>query len=153
MHVRVVVLQCSAYKIFLPVSGFLSLPFLTQFLHMRSHIQEQGFGNKMYISELFTVVGYLHTAGSKNHWEIYCTKCSHYSVVVMVSGTREQWLHCHSGSHCVGDWWSKSFALYMEQQQTLVQHSCMCIFIILQEGHNSKKSYVICVIFLANQEN
>ena len=30
---------------------------------------------------------------------ITCVRCSHFSVVT-VSGTREQWLHCHSGSHC-----------------------------------------------------
>ena len=54
----------------LPVSGFLSLPFLTRFPHMRCHIQGQGFGNKMYISELFTVVGYLHTAGFKTAEEL-----------------------------------------------------------------------------------
>ena len=59
----------------LPVSGFLSLPFLTRFPHMRCHIQGQGFGNKMYISELFTVVGYLHTAGFKNRRGIKFAKC------------------------------------------------------------------------------
>ena len=37
---------------------------------MRCHIQGQGFGNKMYISELFTVVGYLHTAGFKTAEEL-----------------------------------------------------------------------------------
>ena len=58
------------------VSGFLSLPFLTRFPHMRCHIQGQGFGNKMYISELFTVVGYLHTAGFKNRRGINFAKCS-----------------------------------------------------------------------------
>ena len=42
------------------------MPFCTRFPHMRCHIKGQGFGNKMYISELFTVVGYLHTAGFKN---------------------------------------------------------------------------------------
>ena len=41
---------------------YISLPFLTQFPQMKCHIQGQGFGNKIYISELFTVVGYLHTA-------------------------------------------------------------------------------------------
>ena len=59
----------------LPVSGFLSLPFLTRFPHITCHIQGQGFGNKMYISELFTVVGYLHTAGFKNHRGINFAKC------------------------------------------------------------------------------
>ena len=29
----------------------------------------------MYISELFTVVGYLHTAGFKNRWGINFAKC------------------------------------------------------------------------------
>ena len=76
VYVLMVILQCSAYIGFLksasfservlPVSCFLSLPFLTLFLHMKCHIQGQGFGNKMYISELFTVVGYLPMAGFKN---------------------------------------------------------------------------------------
>ena len=57
----------------LPVPGFLSLPFLTRFPYMRCHIQGQG--NKMYISELFTVVGYLHMAGFKNRQEINFAKC------------------------------------------------------------------------------
>ena len=48
------------------ILGFLLLPFLTQF----PHIQGQGFGNKMYISELFIVVGYLHTAGFKTAEEL-----------------------------------------------------------------------------------
>ena len=43
---------------------------------MRCHIQGQGFGNKMYISKLFTVVGYLHTAGFKNRRGINCAKCT-----------------------------------------------------------------------------
>ena len=42
---------------------------------MRCHIQGQGFGNKMYISELFKVVGYLHTAGFKNRIGINFAKC------------------------------------------------------------------------------
>ena len=53
-----------------PVSGFLSLP-LTRFPHMRCHIQGQSFGNKMYILELFTVVGYLNTAGFKNAKKLF----------------------------------------------------------------------------------
>ena len=88
VHIRVVVLQCSAYRNFqkckfseqvLSVLGFLLLPFLTRFPHMRCHIQGQGFGNKMYISELFTVVGYLHTTGFKNCWGIDCAKCSFFT--------------------------------------------------------------------------
>ena len=59
----------------LPVSGFLSPPFLTRFPHTRCHFQRQGFGNKMYISELFIVVGYLHTAGFKNRRGTFCAKC------------------------------------------------------------------------------
>ena len=39
-------------------------------------MQGQGFGNKMYISELFTVVGYLHTAGFKNRIGNYFAKCN-----------------------------------------------------------------------------
>ena len=88
MHVRVVILQHSAAPVgflksatfserVLPVSGFLSLPFLTRFPHcMRCHIQGQGLGNKMYISELFKVVGYLHTAGFKNRIGINFAKCT-----------------------------------------------------------------------------
>ena len=63
-----------------PVSGFLSLPFLTRFPHMRWHIQGQGFGNKMYISELFTVIGYLHTAGFKTRRGINFAKCKCCSI-------------------------------------------------------------------------
>ena len=37
---------------------------------MRCHIQGQGFGIKMYISDLFTVVGYLHTAVLKTAEEL-----------------------------------------------------------------------------------
>ena len=79
-----VILQRSADRILksasfservLPVSGFLLLPFLTRFPHMRCHMQGQDFGNKMYISELFTVVGYLHTAGFKNRIGINFAKC------------------------------------------------------------------------------
>ena len=33
-------------------------------------------GNKMYISHLFTVIGYLHTAGFKNRRGIHCVKCN-----------------------------------------------------------------------------
>ena len=100
VHVRVVILQRSAYRIFkkckfseqvLPVSGFLSLPFLTRFPHMRCHIQGQGFDNKMYISEIFTVVGYLHTAGFKNHQGINFAKCISYCTKLV-----SWWLHhCH----------------------------------------------------------
>ena len=54
-----------------PVSGFLSPPFLTRFPHMKCHIQGQGFCNKMYILELFTVVGYLHTDSFKNRRGIF----------------------------------------------------------------------------------
>ena len=64
----------------LPVSGLLSLPFLTRFPRMRCHIYGQVFGNKMYISELFTVVRYLHTAGFKNHQGIYCAKCTSWLI-------------------------------------------------------------------------
>ena len=55
VHVHMVVLQRRAYRIFksasfservLLVSGFLSLPFLTRFPHMRCHIQGQGFGTE-----------------------------------------------------------------------------------------------------------
>ena len=42
--------------------------------HEVSHSRAR-FGNKMYISELFTVVGYLHTAGFKNCRGINCAKC------------------------------------------------------------------------------
>ena len=84
MNTCMVVLQRSAYRFFksasfservLPVSGFLSLSFLTRFPHVRCHILGQGFGNKMYISELFTVVGFLHRAGFKNCRGINCVKC------------------------------------------------------------------------------
>ena len=82
VHVRVVV-QCSAYRNFQKCQFlwmsfaccFLSLLFLTRFPHMRCHIQGQSFGNKMYISEKFTVVGYLHTAGVKNRRGTFCAKC------------------------------------------------------------------------------
>ena len=67
----------------LPVSGFLSMPNLTQFPHMRCHIQGQGFGNKMYISELFTVVGYLHTADYKNRQGTFYAKCISVYVYIM----------------------------------------------------------------------
>ena len=48
--------------------------------------------------------------------------CMYYKVVT-VSGTREQWLHRHSGSHCVVTvpstcrwlWWNKSFAVYKDE--------------------------------------
>ena len=81
VHVHMVVLHRSAYRIFksasfservLPVLGFLSLLFLTRFPHMRCHIQGQGFGNQIYILELFTVVGYLHTAAFENRRGINC---------------------------------------------------------------------------------
>ena len=58
------------------VSGLLSRPFLTRFLHTRCHIKEKGFGNKMYISDFFKVVGYLHMAGFKNRRGTYCAKCT-----------------------------------------------------------------------------
>ena len=58
------------------VSGSLSRPFLTWFPCTSCHIKEQGFGNKLYISEVFTVVGYLHTAGFKNRRGTFCTKCT-----------------------------------------------------------------------------
>ena len=38
---------------------------------MRRHIQGKRFGNKMFISELFTVVGFSHTAGFKNRRGIF----------------------------------------------------------------------------------
>ena len=41
---------------------------------MRCHFQGQGFCNKMYISELFTV-GYLHAAGFKNRRGINFANC------------------------------------------------------------------------------
>ena len=47
-----------------------------QFPHMRCHILGQGFGNKVYISELFTVVGYFYMAGYKNRRGISCAKCT-----------------------------------------------------------------------------
>ena len=43
---------------------------------MRCHIQGQGFDNKMYISELFTVAAYMHTAGFKNRLGINFAKCT-----------------------------------------------------------------------------
>ena len=58
------------------VLGFLSRPFLTRFPRTRCHIKEQGFGNTKFISELFTVVEYLHTAGFKNRGGTFCAKCS-----------------------------------------------------------------------------
>ena len=86
VHVRMVVLQCRAVG-FLKVQvlvnkfclfrAFYRCQFLHDFQHMRCHIQGQGFGNKMYISESFTVVGYLHTAGFKNCRGINCAKCIH----------------------------------------------------------------------------
>ena len=89
VHAHVVVSQtlqcCAPIGIFksanfservLSVSGFLSLPNLTWFPHMRCHIQGQGFGSKMNISELFTVVGYLHMAGFKNRQGTFCAKCT-----------------------------------------------------------------------------
>ena len=75
----------------LPVSGFLSLPFLTRFPHMRCHIQGQGFGNKMYISGLFTVVGYLHTAGFKNRWGINFAKCIYLCAKEMLWHMHMRW--------------------------------------------------------------
>ena len=59
----------------LPISDFLSLPNLNQFPHMRCHIQGQGCGNKMHISELFTVIGYLLQAVFKNRRGTFCAKC------------------------------------------------------------------------------
>ena len=53
------------------VSGLLSWPFLTRFPRTKCHIKGQGFGNKMYISDLFTVVGCLHTAGFKTIEEFF----------------------------------------------------------------------------------
>ena len=69
VHIRVVILQRSAYRIFksasfseqvLPVSGFLSLPFLTWFPHMRCHIQGQGFGNKLYFKNIHSCWIFAH---------------------------------------------------------------------------------------------
>ena len=70
----------------LPVWGFLSLPFLTRFPHMRCRIQGQGFGNKMYISEFFTVVGYLYTGGFKNRWGINFAKCMFFARIAREPG-------------------------------------------------------------------
>ena len=72
----------------MPVSGlrgFLSLLFLARFPHMKCHIQGQGFGNKIYISELFTVVGYLHTTGFKNRPGINCAKSSAFAFLEAVN--------------------------------------------------------------------
>ena len=46
----------SFQKVQLCVSGYLRLPFLTRFSRTRCHIKWQGFGNKMFISESFTVI-------------------------------------------------------------------------------------------------
>ena len=55
--------------------------------HEVSH-QGQGFGNKMYISELFTVVGYLHlhTAGFKKRRRINFAKCTRLFMYRMYTG-------------------------------------------------------------------
>ena len=78
MHVQVVILQLRAYRIFACLRLF---HFLDDF-HTRCHIQGQGFGNKMYISKLFTVVGYLHTAGFKNGWGINFAKCINQNLLL-----------------------------------------------------------------------
>ena len=43
------------------VSVLLSRPFLTRFPRTRCHIKEYSLGNKMYVSDLFTVVVYICT--------------------------------------------------------------------------------------------
>ena len=70
---------------------YISLPFLTQFPQMKCHIQGQGFANKIYISELFTVVGYLHTADLKKNRgtfmpSVYCVKTyvNHLSLLTVM---------------------------------------------------------------------
>ena len=86
MHVRVVVLQHSAYRNFQKCkfqwTSFACFGFsiAAKSYTMRCHIKEQVFGNKMYISELFTVVGYLHTAGFKNRQGTFCAKCISFAI-------------------------------------------------------------------------
>ena len=57
------------------ISGLLYRPFLTRFPCTRCHVKEYGVDNKMYISDLITVFGYLHTAGFKNRRGIDFAKC------------------------------------------------------------------------------
>ena len=85
VHVRVVVLQRSAYRNFQKCKFYLLNKFylfqafyccqILHDFHTRCHIQGQGVGNKMYISELLTVVGYLHTDGFKNCQGMFCARC------------------------------------------------------------------------------
>ena len=56
---------------------------------MMCHIQGQGFGKKIYISESFTIVGYLHTAGFKNRRGINCAKCT-WNVKLGYTYTKEE---------------------------------------------------------------
>ena len=85
-------------KQILLVSDHLSRLFLTWFPHTRCHIKGQGFGNKMYISKLFTIVGYFHMAGFKNNQETYCAKC-------ILETTCHTYVHTGTGvPHCLGIW-------------------------------------------------
>ena len=74
-----------------PVWSFLSWSFHTRFSHTWCYIKGYCFGNKMYISELFTDVGYFHMADFKKHRETYCAKCR--CTVCTIS--RQQWFQCH----------------------------------------------------------
>ena len=58
-----IVKKCKLGSRNLCVLGLLSWPFLTQFPRDRFHIKGQGFGNKMYISELSIDDLYLFTVG------------------------------------------------------------------------------------------
>ena len=70
--------------------------------HMRCHIQVQSFGNKMYISKLFTVVGYLHMAGFKNCRGTFCAKCSmlvNHKILLQYMG--KMGLNAKMPEHCL----------------------------------------------------
>ena len=69
-------MQLKVHKRKSRVLSHLSQLFLTRFPHTSYNIKGQGFGNKMHISELFTVAGYFHMAGFINCREIFCAKCT-----------------------------------------------------------------------------
>ena len=51
----------------------------------------------MYISDLFTVVGYLHTAGFKNRLGIFCAKCMFLPMDVKYDHVQILRSHLNSG--------------------------------------------------------
>ena len=85
------------------VWGLLSRPFLTQFPCTRCHIKEQGFGNKMHISDLFTVAGYLYTAGFKtaSGQGINFAKCICSSHMIVQNPTQK--IHDGNFKSCTGN--------------------------------------------------